>query len=267
MGYEFPVRSVEELNEQGRWFNDPSRTSSENAGPFILVKDEFYHNPHQIRKLALGQNFFSYSPPAKNIVGDDVYSLHAGQAPAWLSSAFLVYKGKPVVRPEPGFRHNPDHLRTDFSRMVREEISATDWRECGDGWNGAFHYMNERWSAENAAIHHHFKSGDIFPRGWAGLIYLSPNAPELAGTSIWRHRTTGRCVADYGSVFEYSYKNSDLEMVFLVENKFNRLVLFRENVLHRAEDGFGQDKHDSRLTQTFFFTSDVAPSGNPFIER
>jgi hypothetical protein len=40
-----------------------------------------------------------------------------------------------------------------------------------------------------------------------------------------------------------------------VENCFNRLVLFRENILHRAEPGFGDSPATGRLTQTFFFRS------------
>jgi hypothetical protein len=48
------------------------------------------------------------------------------------------------------------------------------------------------------------------------------------------------------------------EKVFVSDNVYNRLVLFRENVLHRAEPGFGQDR-EARLTQTFFFISSRAP--------
>jgi len=49
---------------------------------------------------------------------------------------------------------------------------------------------------------------------------------------------------------------SRVKLALMAENRFNRLVLFRENVLHRAEDGFGQTAQNARLTQTFFFHVD-----------
>ncbi len=40
-------------------------------------------------------------------------------------------------------------------------------------------------------------------------------------------------------------------MVFEIENRFNRLVLFRDNVLHRLEYGFGRRLGDARLVVVF----------------
>lgn len=88
-------------------------------------------------------------------------------------------------------------------------------------------------------------------------MYLSPEPPPWSGTSIWRHRETRRCIASQGARY---YRGPDsavhFELAFLVENHYNRLLLFRENVLHRAETGFGLT-HASRLTQTFFFQANA----------
>jgi hypothetical protein len=83
-------------------------------------------------------------------------------------------------------------------------------------------------------------------RGRSGLVHLSETPPERSGTSVWCNRETGSCVAPYGKKFDWDVSNFDL--AFLVENRFNRLVLFRENVLHRAEQGFGTGL-DARLTR------------------
>jgi hypothetical protein len=56
-------------------------------------------------------------------------------------------------------------------------------------------------------------------------------APPESGTTLWRDRQSGRCVARAGAVF--SRDTDSFEQVFTVENRFNRLALFRENVLHR----------------------------------
>jgi hypothetical protein len=60
-------------------------------------------------------------------------------------------------------------------------------------------------------------------------------------------------VTALGHASSHSY--DDFELALVVENRFNRLVLFREHVLHRAEKGFGSTIQDGRMSQTFFFQS------------
>jgi hypothetical protein len=132
--------------------------------------------------------------------------------------------------------------------LVGSHILPRDWESGGDYWNGAFHLRD--FNHTTGFIHHHYKPGDVERRGWSGLVYLSPDAPETSGTTIWRQRQSGRCVASFGPTF--SRNTADYELAFLVENKYNRLLLFRENVLHRGEAGFGSGTQ-ARLTQTFFF--------------
>ena len=180
-------------------------------------------------------------------------SRHPDKRPAWLSSALLRYRGQTVKYPKPGFRYAPTEIRKKFSTLLNENVSENTWRDTGDWWNGAFHIQFEAWHHNRAAIHHHYKDGDISSRGWSGVVYLSPNAPADAGTSIWKENSTGLCIAKQGTKFDADQSN--FELVFKVENRFNRLVLFRENVLHRLEHGFGTSIDDARLVQTFFFNS------------
>ena len=155
--------------------------------------------------------------------------------------------------PVNGFRHAPEGVRQELGELLGEEIAVGTWDTLGDGWNGAFHIQNARWRTGCGAIHHHFKDGDVNPRGWSGVVYLSHEAPPSSGTSIWRERSTGLCVGSFGATFDYDIRN--FELALHLENRFNRLVLFRERVFHRAEHGFGNHIGDSRLTQTFFFHS------------
>jgi len=251
------IQSVEELNAKREWFMDPSRSLRDNRGPFLIVRDNFYPNPLAIREIGLRQRFFQYSPPSEDIVSSEVFAPYRGQNPAWFSSAVLVFKGRPVDNPKVGYRHDPDSLRRVLSQLTQEEIPDELWSNSGDGWNGAFHYMNVNWRSEDAAVHHHYKCGDVFPHGWSGVVYLSPDAPKEAGTSIWIDESTGRCVAEYGKFFDYPSRNENLKIAYNVENVFNRIVLFRNNVLHRTENGFGLGKDDSRFTQTLFFVSEM----------
>jgi hypothetical protein len=240
------------LNDRTEWFRDISRSPEDNVGPFILVVDNFYPDPESIRTLALKQSFVQYSPPLPEQVGEDVAARYKGQTGLWLSSALFVFAGRVVRAPVTGFAYRPVTLRERLQEVVAETISEHTWEKGGDGWNGVFHLIDASWTLIRSSVHHHYKPGDV-ERGWSGLVYLSPDAPPSSGTSIWRDKATGLCIAPYGVKFEHDLPG--FELVLLVENRFNRLVLFRENVLHRAEHGFSDGKN-ARLTQTFFFCTE-----------
>jgi hypothetical protein len=245
--------SVEELNAMADWFFDPLRSEAENKRPFVIIVDDFYDEPDAVRDLALRQDFVQYSPPSIEQVGQDIANQFQELRGTWLSTALFVFMGQAVRRPIDGFAYRPMSLLDRLTDVVGERILLDTWESGGDGWNGVFHLIGDDWAVGRGNIHHHYKSGDV-DRGWSGLVYLSPDATPSAGTSIWRDRHTGGCVAAYGAKFESD--ENHFEMALLLENRYNRLVLFRESVLHRVEHGFGCGK-SSRLTQTFFFRTAV----------
>lgn len=250
------VASVEELNRHSEWFTDRSRPPEDSVGPYLIVVDDFYGDPFEIRRLALSQEFVQYAPPLAEYVGEEVAARYRATHPeldgSWLATALKIWLGTEVLKPVRGFRYNPEALLLRMAQIVGEQIERDTWDTMGDWWNGAFHLIDAGWKSGDGSVHHHYKEFDVSPRGWSGLIYLSPDALPSSGTSIWRDKKTGLCVATYGATFRSNV--ADFDLALLVENKFNRLVLFRENVLHRAEHGFGRGK-DARLTQTFFFCS------------
>lgn len=68
---------------------------------------------------------------------------------------------------------------------------------------------------------------------WAGVLYLTPNAPIESGTAIF---------------------DSNKNIVTVIGNVYNRLVLYRGNLFHRSiVSGFGDSIFNGRLTQVFFF--------------
>ncbi|MEO8701226.1 MAG: hypothetical protein ABI867_14340 [Kofleriaceae bacterium] len=239
--------TLREINGRGEWFHDPDRPDSHNVGPHLIVIDDFYPDPHAIRELALQQEFHHFAPPLASQVGDEVARIYAKQG-TLKSTAVVVFGGQKVNHPIYGFRHNPPEVAQLMAKHLGEEIEHDTWEHGGDYWNGAFHLTDEDF--EMKATHTHYKAGDVEPYGWSGVLFLSPDAPRRAGTSIWRSLVTGQCISQYGAFFDPDM--SKFEMAFLAENRFNRLVLFRENILHRAERGFGTGT-DARLTQTFFF--------------
>ena len=255
------LSSVEELNAQREWFADSGRPPSDNEPPYVIVVDHFYDDPGFIRELALRQSYYQYSPPLAESVGEQRAREWHKENPlrkgTWSASALLTYLGKPVNKPHFGFRYDAEWLLVKLEGIVNQQIDRETWHELGDWWNGAFSLIDRGWTSDDGSIHHHYKELDVYPQGWSGVVYLSPNPDQSAGTSIWRHKKTGKCIAAYGPTF--SANRDDYQLAFLAENRWNRLVLFRENVLHSAEHGFGEGR-DARLTQTWFFRT-LKPGG------
>jgi hypothetical protein len=69
------------------------------------------------------------------------------------------------------------------------------------------------------------------PSEWAGVIYLNPNPSSNSGTTL--HKDDG-------------------EMMYNIENKYNRFIFYRGNILHGVLDTFGDNLENSRLTITIF---------------
>lgn len=102
---------------------------------------------------------------------------------------------------------------------------------------------------------------------WAGVCYLTPDAPLSSGTGLFKHKETGLYGAAYNESGNYDKEIMDIiyrdsrdmskwDMVDMVSNKFNRLVLYRGDLFHTSLDYFGTDKYDGRLFQTFFFNTE-----------
>ena len=102
---------------------------------------------------------------------------------------------------------------------------------------------------------------------WAGVLYLSPDAPASGGTGLFKHKETGYERAPRlidGSYDLEKMKKTDVDsrdfskwdMTAMVGNIYNRLVLYRGDMFHTSLDYFGKDKNDGRLFQTFFFDTE-----------
>ena len=248
-------RTAEELNARTDLFLAPDRSEDDNRGPFIVVQDDFYDDPGRVRALALEQEFYQYGPPTADQVGEEKASRYAGQLPRWMASALLRHGGIEVAHPKPGFRYAPPEVLERIAQILGERPDEDTWDSMGDWWNGAFHVQYGGEAGRPSSVHHHYKEGDVTPRGWSGLVYLSPDAGPEHGTTIWRSKATGLCVATaMGHNSSHAY--DDFELALRVENRYDRLILFREHVLHRAEKGFGSTIQNGRMSQTFFFQSE-----------
>ncbi len=101
---------------------------------------------------------------------------------------------------------------------------------------------------------------------WAGVIYLTPDAPVTGGTGIYRHKPTGAYkmprLADgsrdqelLDTINNDGQDYTKWDLVDVVGNKYNRAVFYKGDLFHASLDYFGKNMHDGRLFQTFFFNT------------
>lgn len=188
----------------------------------LIVVDDFYANPMDVRNFALNQKF--------DVTGNF-----------------------------PGFRTNP--LLNDTIKEAMQYViypfsgNIVDWFE--DSHTGAFQYTTEE--------HHSWIHSDGGVQ-WAGVLYLTPNAPLSAGTGFYRHKKTkidrflhlteSPTEKDLTNPYLTDYKDiTKWELTDVVSNKFNRLILYDATLFHKSMDYFGKNLYDGRLFQVFFFNT------------
>jgi hypothetical protein len=137
-------------------------------------------------------------------------------------------------------------LKEEFERIMGRRITA--WEE--HGMNGRFQY-----SMEGEPLVYHCDS-----QKWAGMIYLTPDAPletgtgthALRGTKIFHNSQEGIMGAFRGDGAQ-NLDKTIFEPVDIIGNVYNRLVIFNAGYLHSALGYFGYKPENARLWHMFFF--------------
>lgn len=135
-------------------------------------------------------------------------------------------------------------IKESFEDVLGQKI--TKWEE--HGMNGRFQH-----NVSGLPLVYHCDD-----QTWAGLIYLTPDAPPQAGTAAYRHKASGvRHNSDPRIMEAFNQKTfldpTPYEQVDVVGNVYNRLVLFSGGLIHAACCYFGDSKENSRLWHMFFF--------------
>ena len=150
-----------------------------------------------------------------------------------------------------------DSMKDTIERVVSPFYGKVNyWSE--EQYTGAYQYTTSR---DRSWIH-----ADQTTK-WAGVCYLTPNAPLSAGTGLFRHKQTGLTMAPrnedgsynkelLGEIYKDSQDMTKWELVDRLANVYNRLILYRGDHFHMSLDYFGQDLYDGRLFQTFFFDTE-----------
>jgi glycosyltransferase involved in cell wall biosynthesis len=185
-------------------------------------------NPNRKKRIFVVDNF--YKDP------DYVRKVALGQE---FIEDLRYYKGK---RSANNFLN--DDIKTAFENIIGQKITV--WDEYG--MNGKFQYC----TPEDLLVYHH----DL--QTWAGVLYLTPNAPYNTGTCLYAHKETRIRHADEPNCDQVCftggfYDETKFDLVDVVGNIYNRIVIFDAKCIHAAQKYFGQTKEDSRLFHLFFF--------------
>lgn len=123
--------------------------------------------------------------------------------------------------------------------------------------NGIFQFC----TADQPIVYH------VDSQTYAGMVFLTKDAPLNTGTSFYRSKETGdfkfddfeRSKDNYVRAFTGRnaemnfYDGTNFEKVDEVGNKYNRLVLFDAKNIHAATQYFGDSIDNARFFQMFFF--------------
>jgi hypothetical protein len=153
-----------------------------------------------------------------------------------------------------------DSVKEVIQSTIRPFAGDVTW--WGDQNSGAFQYTT---AADRSWIH---SDGNT---DWAGVLYLTPDAPLSSGTGIFKHKATGLrnwiykdhiTEEDKTGVKGAPHRGADSvdytkwDMVDRIGNMYNRLIMYRGDLFHVSLDYFGKDLQTGRLFQTFFFNTE-----------
>jgi hypothetical protein len=130
----------------------------------------------------------------------------------------------------------------------------TDFPMTSESYNGSFQYTTSR---DHSWVH-----VDGF-NNWAGVLFLTPDAPLSSGTAFYQfqdgtmNEEDQKYTKSKGETDKYSQDMTKWKLVDRVGNVFNRLILFNSKNYHMSMDYFGDNKYNGRLFQVFFFSTEI----------
>lgn len=175
------------------------------------------------------------------IIVDDFYSDPDAVRKFALNQDFSVKGNYPGARTKPFFT---DDVKQAIEHYMQFAGKITNTFE-HSGYTGAFQI-----ATANDRTWIHSDPHNM----WAGVCYLTPDAPGSGGTGLFRHKATGEHSKITQDREGYDYTKYDL--FDRIGNKYNRLILYRGDLFHASLDYFGDNYENGRLFQTFFFDTE-----------
>ena len=196
----------------------------------LIIIDNFYENPYKVREFALNETIY-----------EDYLT------PGICTKSFVNKKIKDCIQ--------------KILEPFDEEIEIFEMIEYGN-----FHSVTNN-NNEERYIH-------IDQYNRSGVIFLNPTECYTSGTSFYLYKNEienqkllerredhekERRTNNGANIFEVEkdiYKNNEnWQLIDSIGNVFNRLIIFNSKRFHQPNKYFGNNKEESRLTQSFFFNT------------
>ena len=202
---------------------------NDNISCNLIVIDNFYENPYEVREFALKQ----------------IFNEGGKYHPGYRTQNFATIEHKYMF----------ESILSPFIEKITTFYLTNDRTMS----NGAFQYntsYNKSWiHRDNYNTSNDGGANNI----WSAIIYLTPDAPVSSGTGFFQFMDGTMRYDDLkitnseSDIIKYEQDITKWKLVNNVGNIFNRLILFPSSQYHMSMDYFGTDKYDSRLIQIFFF--------------
>ena len=217
-------KEIEKRTKYKKLFDD-IQVRSPSCG--LIVIDNFYNNPQDTRNYILSQEF-----------------MVRGNYPGQRTISYANQHLKDIIQ---------EYILPFGGKITEFPMPKDDGSEASTIYNGSFQFTTSR---DRSWVHI-----DGF-NNWAGVLYMTPNAPLSAGTAFYKFRDGTTCKKDMEildnkqDIDTYSQDLTKWKEVDRVGNVFNRLILFNANNYHMSMDYFGDTKENGRLFQVFFFSTE-----------
>lgn len=158
----------------------------------------------------------------------------------------------------------PDELEK-LEEWVKKKTGAKRlWQQTVDGVDSLSHNYVQLVGKDESGPRPHSDS-NLLAR-YAGIVYLTPDAPRDGGTSFYRFRfPDGKlggnyCPAPNANLAEaLGIRHLPIEAWkedIAIENLFNRVVIYKAEMIHSATNYFGAEMNDKRMTIVFFWMAE-----------
>jgi hypothetical protein len=225
----------------------------------IVIEDNFYPNPDEVRENAL-KMFFHPGVRGKKL-------MFAGQRTFGVIS-----------------EHNRLFCKNRISKLINRNIINFAHNNSNGGFTlgkeiSSLGEPYKNWIHQDKGNHETERSKELQAQMFAAVCYLTPNdiAPSLKyGTALFTNLESGKNWATPGhnfsktKIFQNQVDDSDknFKLHTYVGNMYNRIVIYPATYWHAPfNPGFGYNKETGRLIQIFFFYAEKSGVNKGYEEK